>query len=106
MSNFARVLKPHLEAHEIDDAEELAFRMRAQGFDVYDDQVERWLSDEPQPVTFEDLERISYVLDLGDADQEELYREARRDSRLRTERSQEEKRRFDEIVEGFEQDSG
>ena len=102
MSDFARVLKPHLEAHEIADTEELAFRMRALGFDVYDDQAERWLTDEPGPVTFEDLERLRYVLDLGDTHQEELYRAARHDTRVRGERRQEDKRRFDEIVEKFE----
>lgn len=42
MSEFMRVIKPHLEAHNIDDAEELASRLRGVGIDKSHDQVVRW----------------------------------------------------------------
>jgi hypothetical protein len=44
MSEFMRVIKPHLEAHGINGAEELASRLRGVGIDKSDDQVERWFS--------------------------------------------------------------
>ena len=44
MSEFMRVIKPHLEAHGINGVEELASRLRGVGIDKSDDQVERWFS--------------------------------------------------------------
>ena len=103
MSEFLRVIKPHLEAHGIEDAQELAIRMRGLGSDVHVEQVERWLSDELQPFTYDELEILRYVLGLGDAEHAELHRAARRDARARREGWQEYTRRFDELVERFEQ---
>jgi hypothetical protein len=106
MSDFAQALKPHLEAHGIEDAEELTIRLRVLGSDVPEERVERWLSDEPVPVAFEHLVYLEYTLKLNYTESDELYWAARRDSRLGTKWSQEEKRRFDEIVEGFDREEG
>jgi hypothetical protein len=106
MSDFAQALKPHLEAHGIEDAQELTIRLRVLGSGVPEEQVERWLSDEPVRVAFEHLVYLEYALGLDDAESDELYWAARRDSRLGTVRRLEEKRRFNEIVEGFQEDSG
>ena len=108
MSDFAQALKPHLEAHGIEDAQELTIRLRVLGSGVPEEQVERWLSDEPVRVAFEHLVYLEYALGLDDAESDELYWAARRDSRLGTVgRPEEKRRRFNEIVEGFqEEDNG
>jgi hypothetical protein len=104
MSDFARVLKPHLEAHGIEDAQELAIMLRGLGSDVSDDHVERWLSDELQPITYVDFEYLCIALEMSDAEADKLRGAARRDFMLRAERRRENRRRFDEIVEGCELD--
>jgi hypothetical protein len=105
MSDFAKLLKPHLEAHGIEDAEELTIRLRVLGSDVPEEWVERWLSDEPAPVTFEHLVYLEHALELDDTESDDLYWAARRDFHPLTERRREDKRRFDEIVESFEQNN-
>jgi hypothetical protein len=105
MSDFANLLKPHLEAHGIEDAQELTIRLRVLGSDVPEEWVERWLSDEPAPVTFEHLVYLEHALELDDTESDALYWAAKRDLHLRTERRQEDKRRFGEVADGFEQNN-
>jgi hypothetical protein len=105
VSDLAKLLKPHLEAHGIEDAQELTIRLHVLGSDVPQEWVERWLSDEPAPVAFEHLVYLEHALELDNAESDALYWAARRDVHLRTERSQEDKRRFDEIVGDFEQNN-
>ncbi len=79
MSEFARALKPHLEAHGIDDAQELALRLRGMGWGVSDEWAERWLSDRPAPITFEHIVYLELTLGLDDVESDKLYWAARRD---------------------------
>jgi hypothetical protein len=106
MSDFARVLKPHLEAHGIEDAQELAIMVRGLGSDVSDDHVVRWLSDELQPITYVDFEYLCIALEMSESEADEMRGAARRDFVLRGEHRRTDQRRFDEIVEGFEGDNG
>jgi hypothetical protein len=94
MSDFARVLKPHLEAHGIEEAAELAIRLRGLGSDVL------------QPITYVDFEYLCIALEMSESEADEMRGAARRDFVLRGEHRRTDQRRFDEIVEGFEGDNG
>ena len=105
MSEFMRVIQPHLEAHDIQDAEELAIRLRGMGIDRSDVQVGRWLAGNPTTITFTDLAGLTDVLELSRIEADELRRAVTRDYALRAKGKREERRSFDEIVEGFEWDN-
>jgi hypothetical protein len=104
MSRFVRAIQPHLEAHDIEDAEELAIRLRGMGIDRSDVQVGRWLAGNPTTITFTDLAGLTDVLELSRIEADELRRAVTRDYALRAKGKREERRGFDEIVEGFERD--
>jgi hypothetical protein len=105
MSRFVRAIRPHLEAHDIEDAEELAIRLRGMGIDRSDVQVGRWLAGNPTTITFTDLAGLTDVLELSRIEADELRRAATRDYALRAKGKREERRSFDQIVEGFERDN-
>jgi hypothetical protein len=105
MSRFVRAIRPHLEAHDIEDAEELAIRLRGMGIDRSDVQVGRWLAGNPTTITFTDLAGLTDVLELSRIEADELRRAVTRDYALRAKGKREERRSFDQIVEGFERDN-
>ena len=105
MSEFMRVIKPHLEAHNIDDAEDLASRLRGVGLDKSDDQVERWFSGESQIITFVDIEGLEELLSLSSSEVDELLDALIEDTEVRYAQRREDRLIFDELVAGFEEDN-
>jgi hypothetical protein len=107
MSEFMRVIKPHLEAHNIDDAEELASRLRMVGLDKSDDQVERWFAGESQIISFVDVAGLEELLWLSCSEVDELLDAIIEDKEVRMAQRREERedrREFDDLVAEFEWD--
>jgi hypothetical protein len=104
MSEFMRVIKPHLEAHNIDDAEELASRLRGVGLDKSDDQVERWFAGESQIITVVDVAGLEELLSLSSEEADEVLDALIEDTEVRYAQRREDRLIFDELVAGFEDD--
>jgi hypothetical protein len=107
MSEFMRVIKPHLVAHNIDDAEELASRLRVVGLDKSDDQVERWFAGESQIISFVDVAGLEELLWLSSSEVDELLDAIIEDKEVRMAQRREERedrREFDDLVAEFEWD--
>jgi hypothetical protein len=105
MSEFMRVIKPHLEAHNIDDAEELASRLRRVGLDKSDDQVERWFAGESQIITVVDVGGLEELLSLSSKEVDEVLDAVIEDTEVRYAQRREDRLIFDELVAGFEEDN-
>jgi len=103
MSEFMRVIQPHLEAHGINDAEDLASRLRGVGLAKSDDQVERWFSGESQIITFVDIEGLEELLSLSSSEVDELLDALIEDTEVRYAQRREDRLIFDELVAGFEE---
>jgi hypothetical protein len=104
MSEFMRVIKPHLEAHGINGVEELASRLRGVGIDKSDDQVERWFSGGSQVIVFDDVAGLEELLSLSSMEVDEVLDALIEDTEVRYVQSREDRLRFDELVAGFEED--
>ena len=104
MSEFMRAIKPHLEAHNIDDAEELASRLRGVGLDKLDDQVERWFAGESQIITSVDVAGLEELLSLSSNEVDEVLDAVIEDTEVSYAQSKEDRLIFDELVVGFEED--
>jgi hypothetical protein len=104
MSEFMRVIKPHLEAHNIDGAEELASKLRGVGLDKSDDQVERWFSGESQIITSVDVAGLEELLSLSTNEVDEVLDALIEDTEVRYAKRKEDWLIYDELVVGFEDD--
>lgn len=104
MSEFMRVIKPHLEAHGINGAEELVSRLRGVGIDKSDDQVERWFSGGSQVIVFDDVAGLEELLNLSNKDVDEVLEALIEDTEVRMAQRREDRLMFDELVAGFEED--
>ena len=104
MSEFIRVIKPHLEAHNIDDAEELASRLRGVGIDRSEDQVERWFSGESQIISFDDVAALEELLGLSSLEVDEVFDALVEDTEVRYAQRREDRLIFDELVVRFEEE--
>ncbi len=105
MSEFMRVIKPHIEAHNIDDAKELASRLRRVGLEKSDDQVERWFAGESQIITFDDVAGLEELLSLSSTEVDEVLDALIEDTEVRYAQRREDRLIFDELVAGFEEDN-
>jgi hypothetical protein len=104
LSEFMRVIKPHLEAHHIDDAKGLARRLRGVGLDKSDDQVERWFAGESRIITFDDVAGLEELLNLSSKDVDEVLDALIEDTEVRYAQRREDLLIVDELVVGFEED--
>ena len=104
MSDFMRVIKPHLEAHGINGVEELASRLRGVGIDKSDDQVERWFSGGSQVIVFDDVAGLEELLSLSSRDVDEVLDALIEDTEVRMAQRRDDRLMFDELVAGFEED--
>jgi hypothetical protein len=104
MSEFMRVIKPHLEAHSIDDAKELASRLCEVGLDKSDDQVERSFAGESQIIAFDDVAGLEELLSLRSEDVDEVLDALVEDAEVRIAQRREDQLIFDELVAGFEEE--
>jgi hypothetical protein len=104
MSEFMRVIKPYLQAHNINDAQELARRLRGVRLDKSDDQVERWFAGESQIITFKDVAGLEELLSLSSMEVDEVLDALIEDTEVRYAQRREERLIFDELVAGFEED--
>ena len=87
MGEFARVIQPHLDAHDIEGPEGLARKLR--GADVHRGvpEVRRWMSGEPGYAGFRDLEALESILGLSDEESDAVEAAFRRDVRAQMEAS-------------------
>ncbi len=81
LSEFARVIQPHLTAHGIEGAEELARRLQAAGVHRGTLEVQRWMCGDPGHADYGDLIALEGILGLSDEESEAvedaLYRDVR-----------------------------
>jgi hypothetical protein len=66
MGEFARVIQPHLEGHDIDGAEDLARQLRAAGVHRGAPEVRRWMEGEPGHAGPRDLVAMESIFDLSE----------------------------------------
>jgi hypothetical protein len=81
MGEFARAIQPHLEALGVEGPEDLAKRIRVEGFFRGAPDVRRWMDGDPRRKGYGDLVAIQRTFDLSEEEvyeiEEAFYRDIR-----------------------------
>jgi hypothetical protein len=87
MGEFARVIQPHLEAHDIEGPVQLARKIREAGVHRGAPEVQRWMDGEIGVAGPRDLMALERILGLSDEESDTVLDAFRRDIRAQMEAS-------------------